>query len=175
MKASTKRRRRVVAPRAISPARWNRMTNAQKTVAIAKDAIYRVRIGQMVPDTGNWVAVMGATHSRSLQTAMKDKVACECCALGGALCGLAFHENNLSISVAGDGPTERLLDVMGEENAKLIEIAFEVGLGSYSLDEIDDYKMADRAEEFGRRYSTPRGRFLAIFRNVVKHKGVFTP
>lgn len=151
------------------------MSKSQKAVAIAKDAIWRVEHGQIKPERGYFVQVIDEPdNDQNMQVALKKGLQCEACALGGACCGLAHFENEMTVLEAdfSMGVESRLSRIFGASNLKHIELAFEQGCGYFVS---KSTKAESAAVEFGMRFVDSRARFLAIWRNVATHKGIFTP
>jgi hypothetical protein len=177
-------KRRLIAPRPISPATWATMTNPQKAVAIAKDAIWRVRRGQVTPIHGHWVEIVGGASdpirragTDDMQTLLrKHGVQCSACALGGAIVGLAAIDDKMGYYETDYyGETQHRLEaIFGEGNLRAIEMAFEEGHGRFGRVQ-NDPTLGESAVTFGQRYPTPRARFLAIWLNVAANEGQFTP
>ncbi len=165
-------------PPVIPPAKWAKMSATAKRVAIAKDAIFRVKSEQIEPESGSWVWTNAPERwDLDMQQLLAQGETCNACALGGAVCALAHFEDKLRYGDTGfDGETEdRLNDIFGAQNLRLIECAFELGNGAFDDSDIDDEKAMGRAIAFGKRYRSERNRFIAIWTNVAKHKGVFKP
>ncbi len=185
----------IKAPKAISPAKWRSMGRVGKVLAVCRDVIYRVKNHQIIPEMGVWVkSDLDNYEGRDLQTSIKKGNNCTACAIGGAICGIAFFEDKikmgnteiseynevrLSQSIQG-----KISKIFGEENMRAMEAAFETasyrydggggsGLGRGLARTNKDLYL--RASRFGRRYKSDRNRMLAIYQNIIDHKGVFTP
>lgn len=169
------------APRSISAAKWKTMSNPAKAVAIAKDAIYRVQVGQLKPTSGEWAQFcrddIDSRRVNDVQTLVKKGVKCSACALGGCIIGLAVHEDRMTeIEAEFSGQTRtRLEEIFGDDNLLLIEYTFEMGEGYIGSYELNDLDLIKRALVFGSKYRSPKTRFLAILENVAKNRGQFKP
>lgn len=131
-------------PRPIPAAKWRAMSKPQKRVAIAKDALFRAKTGQMKPTSGSW-ALFGyredLAEESDVQTILRKGVSCQCCALGGAICGLAAMEDSIELQrglsqgddmfadiyhKTGEVSTlRRLDDLFGAPQVRLLERCFE--------------------------------------------------
>ncbi len=178
---------------------FQKLTPAQKAVAIAKDVLERLKTKQIKAETGIWVQVAEVAKanrrtdwfeenvtlkslglSKDLQTLVDQKVQCECCALGGAICSLAHFEDRVDLDRSGDtalGRKEGRLKKIFGKNLALIEHAFECGDGYFTGESsFDEYsEEAKRAADFGNRYRSDSARMKAIFTNIIKNNGQFVP
>ncbi len=191
-------------PLIISPSKWARLSKTAKATAIATDALYRVKAKLLTPKRGTWTDFNAdreffedgyVSGEADLQTALKAGASCQACALGGAVCGVAFYEDRMTRNAAHFHNSEtraRLIAIFGRDNLAYIESAFERGRGAFQssahytrqgdfaaqsdflTDDLDQPTLK-RAIAFGRRYRTDAKRFVAIWRNVERNKGVFKP
>ena len=58
---------------------------------------------------------------------------------------------------------------------RLIEIAFERGLGAFKDYDYNLEPSTKRAAQFGRKFKTEKSRLRAIMKNIVENKGTFIP
>lgn len=185
------KRRRPIAPRAISPAKWAAMTAPQRAVAIAKDVLYRIAIGQLEATPGTWVAVP-SSPTKDLQEAILQQQHCHACALGAAICGVARFEDRIQlddqrrVGLWAANVSDRLIEVFGDNEARAMEVAFEgsqsSGFGDclHSVADRPAEDLYQRALAFAAKHGPDRSRHAkrrlkAIYANIVKHKGIFTP
>lgn len=119
------------------------MTPVQKRHAIARDVLGRLHEGQLIAKTRKWAYLLGEHFKEEdtldLRTLIigPKKVACECCAIGAAIVGLAVCEDRITADVLQNGTNprmnrsveNRLIELFSFEQMCLIEAAFE---GTYN-------------------------------------------
>ncbi len=140
--------------------------------------------------------------SKDLQTVLRtaDTERCQACALGGAICSLAWNTDRVKLEDSTfrdqalahyDPQATKLREIWSEEQLALIEDVFERGDGHLggltepasnddtpaSNAEWDAYdKRCERASLFHQRYQTEAGLYRAIFKAILKHpEGLFVP
>lgn len=107
---------------------------------------------------------------------------CEVCAKGSLVISTIRKDKSLTLiditdSVLDSGIVTDLTDVFAEDNLDLMEAFFEAsshhasGDGGYS----DGEALLAAIEEWSDRYSDPKDRLIAIFKNAIKNDGVFKP
>ncbi len=190
-------------------AAFGKLSKANQRVAIAKDILSRISTKQLVGESGVWVNVPSAPEYKrdvcgnilnydaivDLQEQLNKGVSCECCALGAAMCGLAFYEDKIKVenqrSDYEDEVEKRLRQIFGKKQLELIETAFELGSGAlaedvYEEDGEGDEKLDDSGDPivkpryraavaFGERYLDDNKRLKAIWSNVLENGGTFKP
>jgi hypothetical protein len=154
---------------------YDKMTRAERRVAIAKDVIKHIQAkrlkvkssyGYVVHDKG-WDELTGVieTEGKATKVAEKLKEECTVCARGAMmLCKVSKYnhyefEKGWGISCAST--TDALKDAFSEEQLNLIEDAFE--LCGVSQD------------SWLRQILDAEDRLLAIMQNIVDHNGSFKP
>lgn len=171
-------------------AAFNRLSKKKKRIAIANDILARIAAKQIVGESGVW-AIAVDPKTNDLQEHLDGNGKCQCCALGAAICGVAFFKDQIELNYDdeasyGDNRDE-LRDIFGEKQLSLIENAFEGGDGYFNDDAYDwdseddnggDLKLKPlykKAISFGKRYNSDTSRLKAIWSNVVKNDGTFVP
>ena len=141
-----------------TPRNWDRMTKAQKRVAIAKDVIAQVHAGLLLATPGEYVDFCSEDFGHSSEEQFCDvseKLRCHACALGGAwLSYLRFVNDKTVREASRDDEGIRHVGIFTTRQLHLIEDAFESTWGHF-------YNAEDR--------------LIAIFQNVIDHEGTFKP
>lgn len=194
LKLTTADRRALSLPRSIRArnVKFDAMTPANKRRAIALDALNRANTGQIKPSSGDWVTISTRGYKKVAKDGsdlqklldMANGPTCKCCALGGAICGLAAWQDRLSASedygeheicVTYDNARSHLLSVFGMNQLILIENTFERGFGSLNTSVLCDNKCI-RSTTFYHRHRSKRALYIAIFTSIVNHPdGLFIP
>ncbi len=158
-------------------AAFQALSPAEKRRAIARDVLERLERGQLKPQRGNWViarrGLLDVDNDADLQSVLAESdVVCQVCAIGGAICAMAHFEDALTHRNAHfKAVSSRLFDLLGEEQTRLMECAFEQGWGEYLA---RDLELHDEAVHFGNRYPDAIQRFLAIWTAIAEHpEGLF--
>lgn len=150
-------------------------TAVDMRVAIAKDVIAQVNARRYTATPGTFLRVEFVEPFPEGAADLRDvvglpMVVCDVCAKGAMLLSKArlfdavpLDDMVVEETILGGGDEEILYEAFGEENADLIESAFEL----YSGDHL--------ACEFGHRHKNPADRLIAIMANIVEHDGIFTP
>lgn len=160
------------------PTRKPRLTLAQKRVAIARDVLLQIRAKKYNISQGNFCLVLDWDKREPLgKTELnRKKPVCKVCALGAAIVSSIRLYNKLNIIrgeiIPGPDIEDMLLPFFAYDQMILIENAFECGGGSFSAESADN-KL--EAIKFGEGYSNNEARAIAIFKNIIKHKGEFVP
>jgi hypothetical protein len=145
---------------------WKKDKVAQR-VAIAKDVLKQLAdkkyFARKMCYISNNVRYSGAEDLQAFLLNKNPK--CECCALGVSFLSLARLGDKLSLSDRDYRGT--LAPIFGKKQVALIETTFE-GWGKA----IGGSKAG---EAFFQKYPEPNERMKAIFKNIVKNKGVFRP
>lgn len=170
-------------------AAFNRLSKKKKRIAIANDILARIAAKQIIGESGVWAYAINP-ETNDLQEHLDSNGKCQCCALGAAICGVAFFKDQIELDYADEASysdnRNELLDIFGEEQLSLIENAFERGNGYFNEDAYDwengddeeGYKLKPlykKAISFGKRYKSDTSRLKAIWSNVVKNDGTFVP
>lgn len=165
--------------------RFKALTHAEQRVAIAQDVLNRLAAKQYKPLSGMWVGTedQETNHNDSLQLYVEAGNRCEVCALGGVISSYAFFANEIPIEKRmglGSGVNltaarDKLEAIFGIDAMREIEYVFERGGGELRLHSLMDTQRYDRLNAFQSRYKTDCALFKAIFTNIVKNGGTFTP
>ncbi len=151
-------------------------------VEIAKDVLKHIGHFKVADKTGYVLGEYEAGDS-----VLECTKSCTVCALGAMF--LTHLDNTDSLKVTPTGwfriesfdVYEQLSEVFTEEQLGLIEAAFECDWGCYYDDtwDIENGFPEDhpcfKAEAFGRSYTEPRERLVAIMENIIANEGTFKP
>lgn len=175
---------------------FKKASPAQKRVLIAKDVIDQIRLNKIKPQNGvffrsNYIdkideQVYGYDERDSIsmqKTLLSDKAGkCRCCALGSLVTSCTLYNNkstladlqhdflNLGDTIRyGEKISNGLNEIFDKEQLKLIEIAFEKGVGYFC-----GY-MEYEAISFGQRFRSAEKRLIAIMQNIIENEGEFIP
>ncbi len=114
-------------------------------------------------------------------------VQCTVCAKGAMFMShIRKDSNTCTVDSAKEGDDEqeienRLTDLFSEEQLDLIESAFESNADHYDHEGHDDFfdkdgvGIAEKAADFGSKYSDDQKRLISIMKNIIKNKGTFKP
>lgn len=163
--------------------KFNKLTKAQKRVAIAKDAIKQIRAKTIEVTQGNYFE----SHSieivsrSNIKTAINKAEPCQVCQIGQAIvCGIRlFNSEKVYNGMEPHNAAGIVQRWFGLKNAALMEWAFEgfgedasgIGVGH----KLVGLKSRIRAGAFYDRYPNDARRSIAIWENVIKNKGQFKP
>lgn len=182
---------------------FNKLSEEDKRVAIAKDVIKQIKAGKYYASTGTYVNLdVKLSDDTSLQKHF-DEITCDVCALGGLFMSNVKFNNQCTYNELGCGKFLDLLKYFSKEQLFLIEIAFEgweisdmldfetevngyidimqgIYAGRYTLEEITDTSDSTKSKMkaamlFGENYHDESDRLIAIMQNIVKNKGEFIP
>ncbi len=156
---------------------------------IAEDVIKQVKAKVYRVETGRYVDIdyLYNTNDNMWSADVRENfdviVNCRVCALGSCLLSATKFKNELTFRDVkspddNEKTTEFLKSIFPPEQLSLIENAFECGLTSPWSDEMMDERVVDNVKDatrFGKRYSNPKNRLIAIMKNVIANKGVFRP
>jgi hypothetical protein len=183
---------------------FNKLSEEDKRVAIAKDVIKQVKVGKYSAYTGTYVHINNELERNSSLQEHFDEITCDVCALGGLFMSNVKFNNQCTIDTLKPRKFLDLLKYFSAEQLFLIEIAFEcwdenkilnidsennlvdnslwdgIFVGFSTLDEItnDLDTIRDKIENaynFGIKYTLSDVRLIAIMQNIVKNKGEFIP
>jgi DNA polymerase III delta prime subunit len=163
---------------------YDKMTRAERRVAIAKDVIKHIKAerlrvqssyGYVVHDIGwNELTEVIETEGKATKVAEKLKNECTVCARGAMmLCKVAkynHYEFEKGWGISSESTTHALKDAFSEEQLNLIENAFELNgyIGNLS-------EKAEWLYEWLYEFSNAEDRLLAIMQNIVDPNGSFKP
>ncbi len=166
---------------------FNKLTNQQKRIAVAKDALAMVLNGSVRPKRGVWVLTSLRKQNKFAGQQLCDvagQMKCQVCQLGALFLADVSLRNEYTVpkyvedeynqgSLATENNMERLEQYFSKSQIRLIENAFEEGEGFFSwkhnVDEDDD------AIQFGRKYKSAKKRMIAILENIIRNEGTFVP
>lgn len=165
---------------------FKKMSTAEQRVTIAKDVIEALKLKKITARQGQWLNLK--TRKREVlkmksDTQLRDvivaqKTSCTACALGAVFTCAVMRQDAITIDgmrneytgalFFGDEDITRYLSpFFSQEQLEMIETAFEKGRGRFGYD--------DASQNFGCKYKTPEERMIAIMKNIIAHKGDFTP
>jgi len=164
-------------------AAFKRATKSERAVMVAKDALKMLSAGKTTAATGNWATFEDKFDNEEVENEqicdLSDQFSgCRVCALGSLMLSEVRHTNNLKFSqVAGmldyEYEGHRLNKVFSETQQKLMELAFEGGLGYFDAYDCVSEKVQERIESFYEKYPDDADRLRAILQNVIKNGGKF--
>ncbi len=157
-------------------------TKAEKRVLIAKDVLKMLSNKKIIAGRGIFTNVFEfdpELGGESFQTLLlgKDKVKCECCALGGLMTSCIGYVNDMTLDeshseLKWSGGTSiaarKLQNFFSFEQLKLIEQAFEEGQGYYFSQ--PNKKAVSFAENLN-----PTAALKKIMKNIIENNGTFVP
>jgi hypothetical protein len=158
-------------------------------VLLAKDVLARIKNKQIIPERTYFYAsdlpFINADLKDVYESHFEKNNACNACALGALFIAEIIQKDNFPRKGLNlTNFTKRIVDVIGEEQAILIETAFEVGgdeiwCNEERLQEKRNHLILngkwDQAIKFGRSYTYKRERMRAIMNNIIKNEGEFIP
>lgn len=181
----------------MNASQFKKLPRRKQRLLIAKDVLKRLATKQLKPQQSVWVVpTADAKIGGSLQEYVKAKKPCQVCALGGIMASFAGFANAMNFRTngwgdpvvwfQGQGIRNRLTKIFGGAQLRNIEAAFEKGNGLFRYDRFPGAKIDEKTwqitspeiekiKKFSRRYKSAKGRFRAIFQNIVKNKGEFVP
>jgi hypothetical protein len=172
--------------------------DAVKAVAIAKDVLKQLKLKKLRVQTGHYFHGHLPTNRVFSDTEQVQdflpiiRESCEVCAKGAAILSYAGLYDNLTFKdlslrepllkvwgqrLAGSGNMAELIEIFGEDNWNRIEEAFESS-GIARLGTFDKANKSDMVwilESYAYAYPEPEDRMAAIYKNVVRNKGIFKP
>lgn len=158
-------------------AAFQALSPGEKRRAVAQDVLERLARKQLIPERGWWVQTRcgdwNVDAGADLQSFLNDaNVTCTVCAIGGAIVALAHFEDAISVGEACfKNVQHRLFGLLGEEQTRLMECAFEEGGGDNLAAGLD---LRYEAVSFGLRYPDAKDRFTAIWTAIANHpEGLF--
>lgn len=160
-----------------------KMTPSQMRVAIAKDAIKQIKSKRFIITTGLYFWNREQENSRIFENEVYDRARlrklkrCQVCELGAALVSAVRLFNQIEISCSSCNE-HYIAEMLGRwfsiGQMSMMESAFETDGGNLLGKNLGSNDM-DKCLEFRSLYPNDRARAIAIFRNIIKHKGTFKP
>ena len=168
---------------------FRRMSKKRQRLAIANDVLAQLKAKKYVATRGTYHAIdkhlywsdpYGEYQKAYLsmeidmqKALLKNTVACEVCGLGAAFCSLSRLGNEIRWD---EDDHQVLYPIFSKDQIDMIETAFE-GWGketvSYNGMNLDD-SIIKKTMRFYRKYPDDNKRLAAIFRNIIRHDGIFT-
>lgn len=169
----------------ITPSRFKRLSKAGKRCAIIRDALkqievkaYRVKRG--VYSQPSLTRDAGCSINQEVLTQDKP-VKCQCCDTGALFLSTVRITNKFDdANVNGDSVVDKLIPYFKPRQLVLIEAAFEQKESpplywSGIVGGVVSWEDRARAVTFGAKYKSALARTRAIFGNMLRNKGIFTP
>lgn len=177
---------------------FNASTKAEKRVAIAKDCIARIELGQFTAQRGRFCNIdadndgflADGFHLRKTKTSIKktlndNRIRCRVCAKGSMFMSYIGRVNDMGFDKMSSGgthnleyhnpPMTKLLEIFSKNQLDLMEYAFE-GTGDYLwMSSIFTQRNRKQCKSFYKRYENSNERLIAICENIIKNKGTFKP
>ena len=155
-------------------------TKAERAVMVAKDALKMLNAGKTKASPGDWVRLDDSPEIyQEVQICdVSDQFKyCSVCALGSLMLSEIRHTNKLKMSDVGyeiDYHTygRRLNKLFSKSQQKLMELAFEGGMGMFHVDDVKSSEL-DKIDTFYGEHSDQEERLRAILKNIIKNKGKF--
>jgi hypothetical protein len=179
------------------------MISAAKRVAVARETLRLARQRRKLTikrgvfiSTRTYVndaMVISTKDAKDVQDVVKNEAQpLECCAVGGAVLGLAslfdgmplgnvFDRNAYRTIFRISAPHRKVIAqavrVFGKRTVQAMEIAFECGDGAYRKGGLNASALTSseqaRAQAFGMKYRSNKTRYIAIFNHIAKNGGLF--
>jgi hypothetical protein len=169
---------------------FKKLSPAQKRVAIAKDVLKQIKRERYDIKLGSFGSLPEYEYHEDAEKIVanrkffqKEDPRCDVCAVGAAICSGIRLFNKVSFTAMGldsDLSYQLIQNFFSDEQAVLIENAFELGDGAFTPNEIDEIADlpeidTDAAIEFGSNFENRTERAVAIFSNIIRNKGEFIP
>lgn len=162
---------------------FEKMSNAEKRVQIAKDVILRMEAEQLLAYRNSLVFfiqndeildVNDEIYYKPLKEIINDdtSVTCEVCAKGAMLISYVGRVNDFSMEDCNPDGDEKILEFFTKRQMDLIEIAFE--MTEFSWHDLKESAI-EKAKLFGSKYDNSNERLRAICENIIENKGFFRP
>jgi hypothetical protein len=147
---------------------------------VAKDALKMLNAGKTKASPGDWVRLDDAPEIyQEVQICdVSDKFKeCSVCALGSLMLSEIRHTNKLKMSDVGFEINyhtygDRLNKVFSKSQQKLMELAFEGGMGRFGVLDVKNSEV-EKIDNFYAEYPCEEDRLRAILKNVIKNGGRF--
>jgi hypothetical protein len=164
--------------------RFQKMSPANKRVAIAKDVIQYVKVDKKIDPQSNTYLLFSNIHPPSYDSDTQIQnllitrdFECTACAVGSMFVSAVLRYDNI---VCGSfryemnrGFRQYLGQFFSQDQIDLIESAFECRM--ISIDGNPDDTDLCQAVIFGKKYSDDYSRILAIMENIIENNGEFKP
>ncbi len=145
----------------ITKAQFKKMTSAQKRVVLAQDVIQQIKANKLIPHTGDYLWVLGATdadYSKEADEVFKKRK-CEVCALGAAFVAGVIRCDDLKLDYHN---RDEMIDYL----KKYFDFSDD------QLTKIEDYfEGFNYRKTFVDKYYDEDLRLIAIMKNIIKNKG----
>lgn len=171
--------------------KWDKMTNPQRRVAVAKDVLLQLELGNVKATNGTYARPLRDKDYITLESAVDEglglkavicDIKCEACARGSMFLSFVrlfngVDANNDLNTLAQDATqpdgwdmsqNRDIKDLFGDDYA-LIENYFE------AEDANAKYAWSTEIDKWGAKYKNPRTRLELLMKNIVKNKGEFVP
>lgn len=184
----------------ITKSQFNKLPKWKKRVVVAQDVIDRIKLGQLVPENGEFVNRRQITD-QTVQISEKlklPKFSCEVCAKGGLFMAYIGIENGIRFNDMKGGPNtngenmKKLSKIFPKKQLNQIEMAFEGfvcpgdGLSVIERRKLDSSKnyynnLCNRYDEktvtenHNQKYNFPKFALISICKNIIKNNGEFKP
>lgn len=161
----------------ITAARFARMGQRAKIVAIARDVVARIDSGYIHASMEHlFKRLPGPDHDIPFQESVNSG-RCEVCAKGALACSFVgalnrFEKSDFCSSMSfinNNAGSRELVSIFGATLWDTIEVAFEKRDFYWTSDIVSAQK--DLIIDSFKRYRSPTGRMRAVYQNLVEHKG----
>lgn len=175
---------------------FSRLKKFEKRIQVAKDVMAQLRSEKLIAENGVPLK-LGDPIAFSADTQVCDmtaKTTCVACALGSLFVTTVERMDRLRVFEAGYAhpydyrtytyETDKfrldiswsqievyLSRIFSQSQLRLIEIAFEFGLGMYTASGDEELK----ALKFNKGFQSSRKRMERIMRNIIRNEGTFVP
>lgn len=180
---------------------FNKMSKAEKRVAIAKDVLETVKNRKIVPEANSYITGIN-TIDRELdaQQAINKKnfPVCSVCAWGACVLSMAKLGNTLTVGDIQDIDTsyinrdnatiKKVRSIFTPRQVAMIEAAFEKNFHddlpfsiavnrnvSYNIKLYSDLLASSKFGRNGRNFGSDKERLIGIMENIILNKGTFKP
>lgn len=159
------------------------MSPAEKRVAIARDAIERIKLGNVNPNRGYLLrnVIHFIETSKDMKTIVNEE-SCTVCAKGGLFVSYVGRVNNFNTCDLDDDsecktsrPMKKLLELFTREQLDGIEVAFEEQSYSWTITGHREFINNCRSYQLNCKISSSYDAMLSICKNIIKNKGEFVP
>jgi hypothetical protein len=168
---------------------FQKMSPAQKRVAIAKDVLAQIKSGKIIPQIGNWIRLLPISITYDdLDDQLRDVMVtnethCSACAVGALFVSTVYFKDKITTGEADvtrgsdwNAIADYLKDLFPIVDLALMEYAFEMGNSASGYCPVESEAIAfGNAEAFGRAIGSNTMRMIAIMKNLIANKGRFVP
>jgi len=151
---------------------WSKMTAVEKRKTLAQDTILHILDGAIKPTRGDYCQLdSNKVDTDNLQEYLKQKGACNVCAMGGLMASSIIKTNKFYGSWSEDDIEKRLKGVYSRGHLRLIETAFEGWVVS-GHDQLQDgygknLPITKEAIKFRKGLGSSKPRLIAIMENII--------